>query len=114
MSALPETCGACEHAKYTIYRHDRPNERVCTNKDSPVWNLDVRADGTPPLVCPLRRAEELRREREAGQTEGAEWMLARAIAIARSGDAGNVGNALCEQSPATVCAEARDRAKGGR
>ena len=96
MSAIPETCGACPHMT------PPPGEEgpaFCYHPDRPLLTLQLpRAAVAPPRICPLRRAEEIRAAREAGQVEGATWMQEEARTAACP---------VRALIPAAVCARAR-------
>lgn len=114
MTALPETCGACKHAqRHTVEGFAIEPTALCDHQDRPVRPAYVDRGKPPPIVCPLRRVEELRRSREAGQVEGARWTF---VAVVER-DAHEVtcpvfhaNSTVCTCSlPATVCAEARSK-----
>lgn len=100
---LPETCGACEHFRAPRHRCDHPS------LDRDVTLLSV-ALYPPPLICPIRHAEEIRIAREAGQTEGAYWMQDECCEQAGSVSS-EAEDLVAALSPPTVCAEARTNAE---
>lgn len=107
MSAIPSTCGDCEHRHADMCFHPFEEARLDEGPTREARRADpgivehpllVKRRQAPPRLCPLRRAEELRAEREAGQVEGATWMQEEARTAACP---------VRALIPAAVCARAR-------
>ncbi len=93
MTAVPETCGACEHY---VAAGD-----VCTHPAHPRpvhGPLTIYTTDPPPFLCPLRRAAEIAQAEE----RGARWAIRY---MDRHDPPDDIDDD--ETIAATVCAEAR-------
>ena len=112
MTALPATCGACEHYAPTRVAPVRANQGWCGHpfaRDGAQsllrvmrYQADLETPAPPPALCPLRRAEEIRAAREAGQVEGFRAGVEKAVDYWRL-------DSVRGDEIDVVCAEARAR-----